>query len=351
MAERFSVSVLTVREALQRLVQEGLVERRRGSGTYVLERPAPEKWVAVLMENDIGQPHLSYAHRRTFQQVRRLVAEAGFPTRGYLGFLGGGEIGEGVTCGEFLHDVRAGRISAVVSIAARLPEDLRQDLRRRHIPFIGAGTVTGSVEDAGPQMPSDVSQLVQMGTRHLIDCGRKRLAMVIWAGYDRSSSNPSSAEMAFRRELEHAGLRFRSEWVRADMHPQLSGAGWEEFREIWRGSEKPDGLLITDDVLAQDVTIAIHELGVRVPDQLMVVTHSTRGSGVWSPFPVAKVEYDPEARAQVLSDFIVKRLRGEPLPDGPIVSKYELIPMAAGAGKESGAGQKLGRGVVGARTD
>ncbi len=345
LAERFGVSVLTVREAVQCLMQEGLLERRHGSGTYVLAQPAPEKWVAVLMENDIGQAHISYAHRRTFQQVRQMVAEAGFPTRGYLGFLPGGEPGGELTCGEFLHDLRAGRIAALVSVAAKLPEGVRQDLRQRGIPFLGGGAAIG-FEDAGPPLPSNVAQLVQIGARHLIDCGRKRLAMVLWAGSMRSSAAPTQEERAFRAEIERAGLTFNPEWVRADLHPQWVGAGWEEFREIWRGAEKPDGVLITDDVLAQDVTIAIHELGIQVPEQLMVVTHATRGSGVWSPFPVAKVEYDPEAQAQLFSALIINRLRGEPFPSEPIHWDYNLIPMPVKAGKQSVFGAEFKQGAM-----
>jgi DNA-binding LacI/PurR family transcriptional regulator len=321
LAKRFGVSVPTIREALQRLVEGGLVERRRGSGTYVLARPAPEKWVAVLMESDIGQPFISYAHRSAFQQVRRLIAEAGFQTHGYLGFRSAGEEGD-LTCAEFLHDLRAGRVSAVVSIVARLPPTLREDLRRRGIPFIGGGP-------GAPRAMADSSQLVRMGARHLIDCGRERLALLAWADPLLFPAKPSIFVQAFQAELERAGLIFRPEWVREDLHPQWPGAGWEEFREIWQGAEKPDGLLICDDVLAQDVTVAILEQGIRVPEQLMVVTHANRGSGVWYPFPVAKVEFDPDVLAQAIADMTVKQLRGEGTPDTPVVLGYELVPMAA----------------------
>ena len=37
LADRFGVSIVTLREAVLRLCQEGLLERRQGSGTYVLE--------------------------------------------------------------------------------------------------------------------------------------------------------------------------------------------------------------------------------------------------------------------------------------------------------------------------
>lgn len=39
LAAQFHVSRMTARQAVQNLAQEGLVERRRGSGTYIAERP------------------------------------------------------------------------------------------------------------------------------------------------------------------------------------------------------------------------------------------------------------------------------------------------------------------------
>lgn len=258
--------------------------------------------------------------------------------RGYLGSRSAGTEGD-LTCGEFLYDLKAGRIAAVVSIVARLPETLREDLKCRGIPFVGGGP-------AGPRLTTDVCQLTQLGTRHLIKTGRQRLALVGWVDRALTPEKPSAMEKTFQSELEQAGLTFHANWVRDDLHPQWSGAGWEEFREIWRGTEKPDGLLVTDDVLAQDVTVAILELGIRVPEQLMVVTHANRGSGVWFPFPVAKVEFDPDAQAQAIADMTVKRLRGEAVPEAPVVLDYKLVPIPVKVGKQSVFGVELKQGAM-----
>ena len=48
--EEFNTSRHTIRAAMQRLVEEGLIERRRGAGTTIVERDAPKKaWVIAKL--------------------------------------------------------------------------------------------------------------------------------------------------------------------------------------------------------------------------------------------------------------------------------------------------------------
>ncbi len=59
LSRRFGVAVMTVRQALDRLQREGLVERRHGVGTFVVRR-----WI----EYDLGRLH-SFAQDMAYQEV------------------------------------------------------------------------------------------------------------------------------------------------------------------------------------------------------------------------------------------------------------------------------------------
>jgi DNA-binding LacI/PurR family transcriptional regulator len=132
----------------------------------------------------------------------------------------------------------------------------------------------------------------------------------------------------FREELERAGLEYRPEWVRADLHPNADGVGWSDFREVWTAhrQNKPDGLLIADDQLLRDATRAIRELRVRVPDELHIVSHANKDLPVTRPpFPLAYVEYDPDAQASAIAEMLLKLLRGEPVGERHVQLGYRLI--------------------------
>jgi DNA-binding GntR family transcriptional regulator len=63
LAERFDVSILTVREALRALTQEGLLVRKQGSGTYVADRRSHQH-VALVTQFDLWGLHRSAFHLR-----------------------------------------------------------------------------------------------------------------------------------------------------------------------------------------------------------------------------------------------------------------------------------------------
>src|SRR4029453_13871854 len=67
LCERFSVSRMTVRQALQELTNDGLVERRRGQGTFVAHRPVHRRPGVFLSFTE-------EMHRRGAQATSRLLA-------------------------------------------------------------------------------------------------------------------------------------------------------------------------------------------------------------------------------------------------------------------------------------
>jgi DNA-binding LacI/PurR family transcriptional regulator len=293
LAKRFGVSFLTVREALSILSEEGVIVRRRGHDTTVVD-PAGNQHVAVLIEQDIAHPRTSYFFRRLPQALRTILREQGLRVRLYAGLAVPGEDNDHLfekspsTCPEFLEDLNAGRIQAVI-IVGGTSNALVHNLRNLRIPFVGQDR---SVEY---RVSLDPDELTRMGIDHLIAQGRRNLAFMSWG-------NPS----VILRHARERGLDLNIDWIRCDLPPAAPGAGWDEFREIWSaGRNKPDGLLITDGVLFGDALHAMIEAHVRVPNDLMVVTHDTVGSPFWAPFPVTRIFVDPIQMALDMSRMLV----------------------------------------------
>ena len=322
LAERYGVSIVKVREALTLLAREGQVERSHGRGTFVCEPPVTQ-WVAVVLVHNLAHPSLSFFERVAFQSLRERLNAAGVPSRGYVAY-GDPAAHDWFECPEFILDLEAGRVRHVIPIGGDLSPKVLDELEQ-----CGVGrTLQDSARGIARQR-----EMVQAGTRYLLSQGRRRLGMLAWMGDGGGWGNGwhwAGQGQIFREELEAAGLDYREQWVRGDLHPNLAGAGWQEFRDIWRGGNgRPDGLLICNDVLARDAAIAITECGVRVPDDLLVVTHENKGAGQWFPFPVARLRVDPEQDAANMAAQVLSVLGEETeISSREEEPTFHLIPLA-----------------------
>jgi DNA-binding LacI/PurR family transcriptional regulator len=316
LAKRFSVSAGTVAKAIIALSAEGLVERRHGSGTYVTDR-STQKHVAIIADWDIAQPRVSFFFLRVIQSLRGYFHQQGRRSRVYLGY----REDEGKTTSEvqaeFSEELEAGRVAGAVAVMP--PWKWHRQFEQCGVPVVGSGAV--GVDD-------DREVTGRLGARYLLDCGRRRIALLGWADRYRLAPGAASLVNGFRAEAQARGVNVREEWIRCDINPGLIAAGWAEFREIWTSaSEKPDGLFVSDDVLFRDAASAILELGIKSPAQLLVITHANRGSGMHAPFPVARLEYDPDAHATTMGEMLMSLMKGESLTQPRVLLSHRLLPM------------------------
>ena len=312
LADRFGVSIITVRGAVGRLVEEGLVERRQGSGTYVREHARPR--IAIYKEVEPDHPRSGRVHASQLRALRHFFHAHGYGVSVYQGDTEPGDESRAMTARELLEDLdRIGFVGAVAWTLAD-PETWLKPLESRGIPVVGiGGTPSAYVVRREHQTITD------RAVQYLHDeCGRHRLALMSWAG-DKPVGfrDPDQWSDAFRRALAAQGLTHHPEWVPQDLMVTAPGAGWSQVREIFtaRRDQRPDGLLVTDDHLLLDAVLAIQELGLRVPEDLTIVAGADAELAGTLPVPIARFGGDPAAYVETAAQMLLDRLAGhEPEP-------------------------------------
>ncbi len=322
LAKRFGVSYETVRSGLRLLVQEGLVQQRDGAGTYVAD-PTKNRHVGVLIEQDISDPHSPYFFRLVSQRLVRFFRKRSVPARLYAGHAPVGvDSPHPLTCIEFVEAANRGQLCGLVVLAAPHHPfstwgEAFESLRKFHVPVVAERGKIGEEVDALVYL--DYASMVRLGTQYLLDRGRRRIALLEYRLLsDRSEDCGRDVILDnFSAALAAGGASVNPRWVRRDLHPCVTGAGWEEFRDVWlgggsescHGDGKPDGLLICDDNLFSGAAMAICQLGLRVPDDLRVVTHFVKGSTMTIPFHVAKLEFDPDVYVRAMGKTLIKLMQ------------------------------------------
>ncbi len=76
----------------------------------------------------------------------------------------------------------------------------------------------------------------------------------------------------------------------------------------------PDVILFDDDYIATGGIVALLEAGLRIPDDVRVVTYSNRGNELVTAVPLARIEIDPETWAEAVANYVLAQLAGHRAP-------------------------------------
>ena len=101
----------------------------------------------------------------------------------------------------------------------------------------------------------------------------------------------------------------------------MYSGGYEQTVALLKksGGRLPDVLLFTDDHLAQGGLLALMERGVRVPEDVKVVTHANRGLGPFWVKPLTRLEMDPVAQGAAVAQTVLEYFKTRHLPSGLVL--------------------------------
>lgn len=298
LSKELGVSEWTLRSAQALLAQSGVLDVRHGSGVFMATPTERASRIGIYCAYDILNPRTSSFHQQVPYHLREWLKEKGLASEIYVGDAKPNEEATPGADLRFCRDVEANRLNGMVLLNVNPTREWLEWEKKVGIPSIGL--------TKNYKLTSNSETLIKIGLKTLLRAGCQKIALMSW-GMNGRSAEP------FKKALEAVGLEYHPEWVTGDLHPALNGAGWEEFRELWSArSEKPDGILIDDDLLFSEACHAIQEMGISVPDELRIVARSNAGSRNHSPVPVTLVESNPREHAEIIGQQLMARLQGEP---------------------------------------
>lgn len=307
-AKKFDASVFTIRQAVNELIQDGLIEKRQGSGTFISAKSPPQKHVAVLLDVDITSENLSPSFIKLAHETRKALRKLGLPSRPYLGELPLGIEPTGLTCQDLLDDIAMDRISGVISSFTRRSPEWTDILRNKNIPVIDPEYFHIDRRNIHREQ-----EFLRAAFEYFIKRGRKHVALLIWESPTDGLYFFSKSFLCLAREY---GLHADPHFMDNSANGWEKGMAWERFRDIWRcKKEKPDALIIGDDMLFEDCQKAILELEIEIPKMMDVVVHSSDAVQLNPQFPVFNWQLQIKAIAERRAEEMLALIEGRTTPD------------------------------------
>lgn len=204
------------------------------------------------------------------------------------------------------------RVDGVLAIGIQSTgKGILNEARLHCVTFAGEGACT---------IYLDMDDFARLATDALIRQNCKRMG---WWAYNLPSHPLEKmwTIQAFRQMLQERKKTLYPELIRIPHLPpsqtslSLQEQGYLLAKEVFEGptSARPDGVVITVDMMTDGALVAFDELGIRVGHDIQVVTHANVGSPILfgRTKHMTVIEYDPAMLAQAMFSTLDMLMVGE----------------------------------------
>jgi len=306
LASLWNVDTAIVHSALSDLVQERLIIRRHGKGTFVGQRRTKLHTIALYLSMASMSDPTKWFVRSVMVQLQELLGSRGIETRFWADSRPIGQ--RGTLLPEWETAIRDKEVQAVM-----LVECIKENLKfARSIPLPLAAIT-----------PENLPFAVSLNAKRLFELSLGRLAERGCRTAGLITVHPTSeAYKSYYDELVEMAaqkhIQIRNEWIRIpkDLNGyggfDLARFGYHEFHALWDLKERPEGLIIEPDIVVEGAMAAILQRGVKVPDDLKLVLHRNESHEYICPFPASQIVTSEKDYAISLMKQIDRQIAGEP---------------------------------------
>ncbi len=316
LAKTLKVNGLTLTRSLEQLETRGVLRCRQGSGIYV-EDGVTQKRVALVFGENIFSPTGSHFGSLLLQQC---VQRAGIGRERFSFYLDAPALnGPALPAHrDLVESLEAKKLDGII-LVARSSVEQETWLRAQGIPVVSTEARRKAILPGATIVSFDYSKLIESGVQKLVDSGCQKIGLL---GVLREHAD------MFRKTLRRFDLSHNEGWIVTPSHGNSSlaethkemGADFAEL--LLRNSNYsaknaenfPDGLLITDDILADGAMRMLAEQNVLLGSRLKICSHANTGSSLLAPWAhqISTVEFNPHDMAEGAFLMLEALMNGNP---------------------------------------
>lgn len=270
LAKQLGVNATTVGHAYRQLEAKGILDSRRGSGTFVCSSDSSL---------------IQIRHQRQLTSLRMVIGDASLADSQYnflrvvVDLMAGlrEELGNTIPI-DFvesfdrvcLDDLATD--SAVLLVRCKKVEpEMLVELRQREIPVLTAWNDIPNL--ATPTVGYNPLEAVRLAVDHLIACGYQRIGYIGVMGGRSGRTDIAPKFLAFTNTLFRASLDYQVRHVR-DVETMLPGAAGQAVMDIIGKGNLPDAFFVDTDEKAMEVMAALRNAGLKVPEDIGVMGYN-----------------------------------------------------------------------------
>jgi LacI family transcriptional regulator len=284
-----------VRQAMKELGYEPNLNAQRLAGARDV------RTVALLL------PKLDFdVTLRKIASLQQLLAQRGYsvPLHAF-GILTDAKVDEHI---QLAHEVRRQKPRAIICRFGALPPGAQQEI----LAYQREGGIVVSFNEPADlecdQVLFDREDNNYQSARYLLELGHRDIGF--WSTHTYHNNIHASGRLeGFKRALREYGVPERPEWIwQSGSHLSTESSG-AEFGECLAALEhRPTAICIINDSAAQACVCKLLQAGIRVPEDISVITHDDLPIARYGMVPLTAMSQPIEETAEVIVNLLIDRL-------------------------------------------
>lgn len=224
------------------------------------------------------------------------------------------EILDGVT-----QMVQGGRVDGVVLLYSKIEDKVLMYLQERGIPFVVIGKPFKHVEEI-THVDNDNFRATKEVTEYLIQLGHDHIAFV---GGNLNLVVTVERLLGYEKALREAGIPLNDDYI---VHEEfLREGGQEAVRELISLKVPPTALVVADDLMALGVLNTLDELGIKVPEDISIISFNNVLVSEMSRPPLTSVDINIFDLGFEAARSLIQKIENPKEPIKRIIIPHQIV--------------------------
>lgn len=203
--------------------------------------------------------------------------------------------------------VRGSKVDGIILMTSKVDDECIEYLKNIDFPF----SIIGSTDyEEINQVDNDNALAAYELTKHLIEIGRKRIAMIVG---DINLVVSKKRIKGYKKALSEANIDFDENLLFSGSFDEKTG--YDYGVKISKINPLPDGLIVADDLVAFGAVKAFEDLEINIPKDIAVASFNNSVLAKHSNIPLTSVDINAfelgREAMNLLVDAIEDEIRGE----------------------------------------
>ncbi|WP_078547895.1 LacI family DNA-binding transcriptional regulator [Litchfieldia alkalitelluris] len=210
-------------------------------------------------------------------------------------------------------------VDGIVLLYSRIDDPVQNYLKQKMFPFIVVGKPY-KYEQQITYVDNDNYSASKDATESLIKKGHEKIAFV---GGDPNFVVTDDRLQGYRDALEEIGLTFHKEYQMYGEY--LSDGEQEAIERLYSSVNPPTALVVADDVMAFSIINILNQLGLRVPDDVSIISfNNVLLSEISSP-PLTSVDINIFRLGYEAGKNLIQRIENPDEPAKRIIIPHKIV--------------------------